>query len=63
MSIALEEIAADKIVVTYPGDAQAQAEAILGAGEEAEPGVEGGDAEVVSLETPATEAGAGDEDA
>ena len=44
LSIALEEIAADKIVAEYPGDARAQAEAILGAFEG-----EDGDAEVVSL--------------
>ncbi len=31
LSIALEEIAADKIVVSYPGDARAEAEALLGA--------------------------------
>ncbi len=31
LSIALEEIAADKIVCHYPGDARAEAEALLGA--------------------------------
>ena len=31
LSIALEEIAQDKFVVQYPGDARAEAEALLGA--------------------------------
>ena len=44
LSIALEEIAAEKIVPHYPGDAQRAAEALLG-GE----GDEGGDGVVVSL--------------
>ena len=40
LSIALEEIAQDKIVPQYPGDARAEAEALLGSDLAQEPGLE-----------------------
>ena len=40
LSIALEEIAAEKIVVQYPGDARAEAEAMLGSDLAGEAGLE-----------------------
>lgn len=45
LSIALEEIAAEKIVTSYPGDARRAAEELLGS-------EEAGSAEVVPLGTP-----------
>ncbi len=50
LSIALEEIAQEKIVPQYPGDARAQAEALLGSdGDDDGDGGDGGDAQVVAL--------------
>jgi DNA-directed RNA polymerase subunit omega len=40
LSIALEEIAAEKIVVQYPGDARAEAESMLGSDLAGEAGLE-----------------------
>jgi len=55
LSIALEEIAAEKIVTSYPGDARRAAEELLGSEEE------GAEAEVVALGTPDAGADAGGE--
>ena len=49
LSIALEEIAQEKIVPQYPGDAKAQAEALLGSDGDDVDDDGGGDAQVVSL--------------
>jgi DNA-directed RNA polymerase subunit omega len=50
LSIALEEIARDKIVAQYPGDARQVAESLFGEGEEDEPAVEEGvEAEIVAF--------------
>ncbi len=55
LSIAMEEIAADKIVPQYPGDARRVAEELLGSSDEAADG----EAEVYSL--PAEEADTADD--
>jgi DNA-directed RNA polymerase subunit omega len=50
LSIALEEIARDKIVAQQPGDARQVAESLFGEGEDADPGVEdSADAEIVAF--------------
>ncbi len=49
LSIALEEIAQEKIVPQYPGDAKAQAEALLGSDGDDVDDDGGGDAQVVAL--------------
>ena len=49
LSIALEEIAAQKIVPQYPGDARRQAEELLGGEGEGEAEGEPAGAEVVEL--------------
>ena len=49
LSIALEEIAQEKIVPQYPGDAKAQAEALLGSDGDDVDDDRGGDAQVVAL--------------
>lgn len=54
LSIALEEIAAEKIVTSYPGDARRAAEDLLGSEEE------GTEAEVVALAAPDPKADPGD---
>jgi DNA-directed RNA polymerase subunit omega len=61
LSIALEEIAREKIVVQYPGDAQRVAEAMLGAAaDEDEQGSDDADGAVVDLDLGEA---AGDDDA
>ncbi|MBA2528889.1 MAG: DNA-directed RNA polymerase subunit omega [Euzebyales bacterium] len=69
LSIALEEIAAEKIVAQFPGDARAEAEALLGGDLADEYDAAEGGGEVVSLSTEvaatgeADDAGEGDEGA
>lgn len=49
LSIALEEIAADKIVAQYPGDARRAAEHLLGAEPADDSGTEEPGAEILAL--------------